>query len=394
MKLRIKLLIVISLVFIFLSVYAIKNQNSQWKGTIEEEDGVKIIKNPNEPLYGEITFDLEEDLSIGNEEDENYMFYEEVKMGVDKDGNIFALDQGNYRIQKYDRNGNYLQTIGRQGQGPGEFEDYFTFLYLDSHDNIYVLDNRRIHEFKSNGELIKTFNLFGLKISDQYRITKEGNIIGETLTGYSSNIDLFNSEGKFVKTIVTYNREGRNSSLKYKLPNFHEPRLLICGIDEELSVYGYSSEYKLFVINSSGNIVYKFEKDENPQPLTNDDKERVLNRFMERPMIRNWNRKFSRGEAKKAMNFPKYKPLFSDIIRDDKGQIYVKRFIYSPDENKVSHYDMFNKKGYYLYRVKIPVRFPLIKHGYIYTAEFNRDTGYAKIKRYKIKNWEQIREGF
>jgi len=89
MKPTIKLLVTISISFIFLSVYAKENQNPQWKGTIEEEDGVKVIKNPNEPLYGEITFDLEEDLSIGNKEDENYMFYEEVNMGVDKDGNIF-----------------------------------------------------------------------------------------------------------------------------------------------------------------------------------------------------------------------------------------------------------------------------------------------------------------
>jgi hypothetical protein len=53
----------VSLVFLG----ANQSQNPQWKGTIEEEDGVKVIKNPREPLYGEITFDLEEDLSIGNE---------------------------------------------------------------------------------------------------------------------------------------------------------------------------------------------------------------------------------------------------------------------------------------------------------------------------------------
>lgn len=40
-----------------------------WKGTISEENGVKVIKNPNEPLYGKIIFELEEGLSIGNEED-------------------------------------------------------------------------------------------------------------------------------------------------------------------------------------------------------------------------------------------------------------------------------------------------------------------------------------
>ena len=61
------------LFFLLLLGFSI-NQKPQWKGKIEEENGVKVIKNPKEPLYGEITVELEEDLSIGNEEDENYAF--------------------------------------------------------------------------------------------------------------------------------------------------------------------------------------------------------------------------------------------------------------------------------------------------------------------------------
>jgi len=34
----------------------------------------------------------------------------------------------------------------------------------------------------------------------------------------------------------------------------------------------------------------------------------------------------------------------------------------------------------------------LIRYGCIYSTEFNQDTGYAKIKRYKIKNCEVIKE--
>lgn len=135
MKSLLKLVIVISIVLFFFSAYAIENQNFQWKGTIELEDGVKVIKNPNEPLYNEITLDLEEDLSIGNEEDENYMFYTFVRLKVDSQGNIFALDGGNCRIQKFDSDGNYLHTIGRKGQGPGEFNRPFLF-QIDEEGNV------------------------------------------------------------------------------------------------------------------------------------------------------------------------------------------------------------------------------------------------------------------
>ena len=42
-------------------------------------------------------------------------------VAVDKAGNIYILDSGNARIQKFGPDGKYLATIGRKGQGPGEF---------------------------------------------------------------------------------------------------------------------------------------------------------------------------------------------------------------------------------------------------------------------------------
>ena len=93
--------ILIILPFLLLLGFSI-NQKPQWKGKIEEENGVKVIKNPKDPLFGEIEFELEEDLSIGNEEDENYLFYRSVRIAVDSEENIFVLDRGNCRIQKYE----------------------------------------------------------------------------------------------------------------------------------------------------------------------------------------------------------------------------------------------------------------------------------------------------
>ena len=104
---------------------------------------------------------FKEELSIGiAEENENKIFYQPMDVVADDDGNVYVLDSGNNRIQKFDKDGNYLLTIGRKGHGPGEIlnsED----IELDSKGNILVFDYRtnRITKFDPEGNLIETFSL-------------------------------------------------------------------------------------------------------------------------------------------------------------------------------------------------------------------------------------------
>jgi hypothetical protein len=54
---------------------------------------------------------------------------------------------------------------------------------------------------------------------------------------------------------------------------------------------------------------------------------------------------------------------------------------------------VFNKDGYYLYRVVIPIFPDFIIDGYHYTFRANEETGEESAKRYKIKNWNEIKTG-
>lgn len=381
---------IVLLVAVFMVLTSYGKQNPQWKGTIEEENGVKVIKNPNEPLYGEITFDLEEDLIIGNEEDKNYMFYKAQIPAVDSEGNILVLDSGNYRIQKYDKNGKYLQTIGRQGQGPGEFERPF-ILYLDADDNIYVYDmgRRNIQKFEKNGNFISSTPS---EMPKEFGIIKNGNYIANTVSFAFFNIDLISQKGTTIKTIASF-PSVRNERIKtdrggyLSLNNLCNPSLVLCSINEDLAIYGYSTEYSLFAINAKGRTVYIIKKDESPQPVTREEKYKVIDRIMGIPG------NISRKQVAGTIRFPKHKPFYERIIKDNKDRIYVEKFKFIFDQGDNTDFDIFNKDGYYLYKAKIPPQYPVIRSGYIYTTEYDQDTGYAKIKRYRIRNWEQIREG-
>lgn len=146
-------------------LYSGCTKKEEWKGEIGYVEGVKVVKNHGKGLWEESKkgkkLVFKEELSIGtSKEDENKMFHQPMDVLADEEGNIYVLDSRNNRIQKFDKDGNYLLTLGRKGQGPGEISNAFD-IELDSEGNILVFDlgNSRITKFDSQGNLIDSFNL-------------------------------------------------------------------------------------------------------------------------------------------------------------------------------------------------------------------------------------------
>ena len=87
-------------------------------------DGVRVIHNRVGGLRGTdlgISLDLVSRIGDIDTEDEHVAFHYPSDITVDKSGNIYVLDAGNTRIQKFAADGKFLSTIGRKGKGPGEF---------------------------------------------------------------------------------------------------------------------------------------------------------------------------------------------------------------------------------------------------------------------------------
>lgn len=203
MKIKITFLVIIIILF-NLDFFGKEDINGQeWKGKVEYKERTKIIRNPAQPVFGELNLDLVLDLSI--RERKGYNFYIISQIEIDSEGNIYALDSRTCQILKFDKNGKYLQKIGRKGQGPGEFEDPRSF-FIDSNKNIYVGDNRRIHIFDKSGKFIKSIRL-NYKIYDFF-LNFENNIIalGHIISkeGPESAILKFNTKGEKVKEMVKF----------------------------------------------------------------------------------------------------------------------------------------------------------------------------------------------
>ena len=116
---RIKLVSILLLIFVLLVTVSCNQNKTEWKGIIEEKDGVKIIKNPAEPLSGSTKREvhLKEIMRI-KDNGRDIIFRWPENLVVDSNENIFFLSHPN--LYKYDKNGNFIFKIIGEGQGPGE----------------------------------------------------------------------------------------------------------------------------------------------------------------------------------------------------------------------------------------------------------------------------------
>lgn len=248
--------------------------------------------------------------------------------------------------------------------------------------------------FNKTGELIKS-----IPFDNYFRsigITKEMNIIAitETLspTGLSEDVCLFTPAGNKIKTIASFSKPRPDYSSRLGISDSSiQHRLHLCPLNFDKTVYSFSSRYRFYVVNSSGKIGLIFEKDEPPIPFTRKEKKQRIDSRLKRLKMRG--EQFSRQEIENAYNFPENKPFFYGVRNDDKSNIYVhipRTFLVDPN-NMYINFDLFNKDGTYLYRVKMLHPPDIIKNGYLYDDRMD-ENGYIYIKRYKIKNWDQIKE--
>lgn len=127
---------------------------------VETVDGVRLVHNSGPGTWGktpQVTLEPVRVLGDVDTADENLAFYMPSAIVVDGADNLYVLDTGNHRIQKFGPDGKYVATYGRQGQGPGEFY-YPAWLAVDANGFLYVSDpnNQRIQVLTPDGKDHKT----------------------------------------------------------------------------------------------------------------------------------------------------------------------------------------------------------------------------------------------
>ena len=129
-------------------------------------------------------------------------------LAVGPEGEIWVVDQGNDRVQKFDASGEFLSQFGSSGSGPGEFGRP-TDVAIDASGNLWVTDanNDRIEKFDSEGEFIKSVGSSGSGTGhfdgpEGIAADAEGHIwVGDT---YQGRVQEFSEAGEFIRVVGSY----------------------------------------------------------------------------------------------------------------------------------------------------------------------------------------------
>jgi hypothetical protein len=369
---------------------------------IEKVNSVTVVSNPKNPipkngLKKRIVF--KEELSIGViEGDENYMFGEFISFNTDDKGNFYVSDIDNKRIQKYDPQGKYLLTIGRAGQGPGEF-DFLTTVRFDKDNNLYVYDfgNQRISFFNRNGKFLRQINTqrmsFDLFVNSKEYIVGSVNELLPEMDGYKVIIKfgLFDKECKAVKILhrdeeIRKRIEGGGSAHQ----GVFKPRLIYKINHKDIIYYGYPDKYEINICSPEGKLFKKIVRDYEPEPVTKKDKDEVFRQFSEQLSEQGMPEHLIKKVIKNT-TFAKYKPVYWGFTLMENGWLFV--VVDYTDEGQAI-IDLFDKEVRYIaqFKTNIHTKTLFFKNGKAYAVAYEDEFPFVKrytmeLQEYKNGKW-------
>jgi hypothetical protein len=102
---------------------------------------------------------------IGNADDPKRGFSMIASVAADRDGNVYVYDYQSRNVRVFAGDGRLLRTIGRAGEGPGEFTQYVGRIGIIG-DTLWSLDDarRRLNLFRRDGTVVSTSTIPGMNL--------------------------------------------------------------------------------------------------------------------------------------------------------------------------------------------------------------------------------------
>lgn len=347
------------------------------RATVEIREGVRIVRNPIDPVPALAPPALVEDLIVGaGEEEGGPILFQGIPYGnsvdVDSSGNIYVADAAANRIVVIDPGGALIRTLGREGQGPGDFQAPSALRVLaDGRLAVYDRTNRRLSLYDPEGRLSGERSLAAYPALLTPQIDSRGNIFG---TEWTRNGPVR------TMTLLKITSDGaastRIAGAARRLPLDGSLNLFTTRFDFRLTpddgvVWGDQEDYVLHILDREERPRTVIMKAYAPLAVTDADIEAELARLGMR-----------RAEEEKVTAPDRFPPFNLLVVADD-GRVFVRVRERAAQGVKYA-YDVFDGQGFYLFRMRFPGTPVLIKAGRLYALEEGED-GAILVKRYLMK---------
>ncbi len=362
MKLRNCLLSVI-LASILLLGSGCRHEKAGWRGTISEENGVTIIKNPAEPMYTEQVLTLEKELTVGGAGTGGEIAFSSLEgVDIDEDENIFILSAKDAAVFVYDRSGKFIRKFGRRGQGPGELLTPAAISIRA--DRVMISDlARKISFFDRQGNFLKSFSIGQYSLLGT-SLDSSGNTYGleAGMTGDIPAVKLlkFDQEmklkGELARYLIPEPQKGLDPFMV--LPSFQ------IG-PEDTVIFSHPEDYMFEYYDADGKLIRRVKKAFKPVRITDEEKNEMKQKL----------------PSHQGSRFT-YHPGCERFICSDEGWLLVQTF--EKSEAGCYIFDVFDERGRFLTGIPLPGEPKIWKKGKLYCREED-ETGFQLLVRYSFK---------
>ena len=341
--------------------------------------------------------------------DEKYKknFGEVLDFKVDSEGNIYVIERASWKVKVLNTKGKLIKKICEEpktksgGTVTAVAGAGWRYIGLDEKSGtIYLSVLGKLHIFDNKGNYLREFPFpkflqrlwIGEKGNIYTEFRKESVMISDIIQEDYMLLTLIPTQGGNLKEIYTYPDNctksiKKNSKGKTLLVSSwwhgYEYDMIASNYKSGSLIYGNSREYELNVLDSNGDIILRFRKQEEAKALTLKERTTILSNQLSNLSKRD----------RDLTRFPETLPFFDHIFTDEKGRIYVRRLRSPLNNEEKFDCDIFSEDGNYIYKTTFDFQPYHIKDGYLSTFKYNKNEKTSSIKKFEIKNWDHIKTG-
>jgi len=367
--------------------------------------GVTLAENFGEPPVGENGWRIgsEPVLQIGTLEGEDaYMFQRIWGATRLSNGVIAVVDNLASELRIYSPTGEHLNTFGRKGEGPAEFDSPVLMGALPG-DTLVVVDRllRRVNLYHPDQGFIRgatatpeiqgyllTVGMFGsgaVMIWDSQWTQEMPNGFFRFPIRYLS-VELDGSIGHDFgehlgdETVYSSRAEGEGTMvLSTTLPFGKGPSAAVAG---DRFFYSSQDRYEIQVTDEAGRLLRIIRRDLAPRPVTEDHRAELIEGMEDQADDNDQMREFRR--MMRDAPIPDFHPALGTIYADALGYLWVEE-TRMPDE-EVRHTTLFDPEGRMVGQVVLPARVQVQEIGADYLlGRWTDDLGVNYLRMYELE---------